>query len=135
MNNYVFADLEVNSAEKIGDGIYRIYTTVPFTLPSFRYDLTVKVAGDEFEIISSNSIFFPAKKEGTSFYIWADPQIEDLQSKTAGDMNYNSGEYPGKSDSILDFSRQEGIISSNHFSDKRREPSFRYNARRSCFRN
>ena len=112
MKSYVFADLKVDSMEKIGNGIYRVFTTVPFTLPSFRYDLTVKVKDEEFEIISGNSIFFPAKKEGTSFYIWADPQIEDLQSKTAGDMNYNSGEYPGKSDSILDFSRQEGIISS-----------------------
>ena len=112
LNNYVFADLKIDSVEKIGAGFYRVYTTVPFTLPSFRYDLTVKITGEEFEIISGNSIFFPAEKEGTEFYIWADPQIEDLQSKTAGDMNYNSGEYPGKSDSILDFSRQEGIISS-----------------------
>lgn len=112
MNNYVFADLKVDSVEKIGDDIYRVFINVPFTLPSFRYDLTVKLTGDEFDIVSGNSIFFPADKEDTSFYIWADPQIEDLQSKTAGDMNYNSGDYPGKSDSILDFSRQEGIISS-----------------------
>jgi len=111
-NNYVFADLKVDSVENIGENIYRVYTYVPITLPSFRYDLTVKLKGEDFDIVSGNSIFFPVEKEGTTFYVWADPQIEDLQSKTAGDMNYNSGDYPGKSDSILDFSRQEGIISS-----------------------
>ena len=59
MKSYVFADLKVDSMEKIGNGIYRVFTTVPFTLPSFRYDLTIKVKDEEFEIISGNSIFFP----------------------------------------------------------------------------
>lgn len=107
---YVFADLKVDSVENIGENIYRVYTSVAITLPSFRYDLTVKLKGEEFDIVSGNSIFFPIEREETSFYVWADTQIEDLQSKRAGSMNYNSGDYPGKSDSILDFSRQEGII-------------------------
>ncbi len=105
-----FQDLIPYSIEQCGSGLYKVKMIVPVILPSVRYDLSVKLKGEEFPIISRNSVFFSEFDASTKFFIWADPQIEDLQSKMAGDLNYNSGEYPYKSDSILDFSRQEGII-------------------------
>lgn len=105
-----FQDLIPYSIEQCGFGFYKVKMIVPVILPNVRYDLSVKLKGEEFPIISKNSVFFPEHDGSTRFFIWADPQIEDLQSKMAGDLNYNSGEYPYKSDSILDFSRQEGII-------------------------
>ena len=105
-----FADLIPVLIEKCGDKLYRVKCPVPVILPSARYDLTVKIAGRQFTSVAWNSVFFPESDVNTRFYIWTDPQIEDLQSKNAGDLNYNSGEYPFKSDSILDFSRQEGVI-------------------------
>jgi hypothetical protein len=105
-----FQDLIPYSIEKCGFALYCVKIFVPVILPSVRYDLSVKLKGEEFPVISRNSIFFPEYDASTKFFVWADPQIEDLQSKNAGKLNYNSGEYPFKSDSILDFSRQVGII-------------------------
>jgi 3',5'-cyclic AMP phosphodiesterase CpdA len=106
----VFTEIHPVSVKKEGIDIYRIKCEVPVILPSARYDLTVTLKNNPDPLISWNSVFFPeAKKEGTSFYVWSDPQIEDLQSKMSN-LNFNSGEYPFKSDSLLDFSRQEGII-------------------------
>ncbi|HPV20310.1 MAG TPA: metallophosphoesterase [bacterium] len=105
-----FQDLIPYSVEQCGFGLYKVKMIVPVILPSVRYDLSVKLKGEEMPIISRSSVFFPEFDASTKFFIWADPQIEDLQSKMAGDLNYNSGEYPYKSDSILDFSRQAGII-------------------------
>ncbi|HRZ78922.1 MAG TPA: hypothetical protein P5044_02840, partial [bacterium] len=109
-NHTEFADLVPVLIEKCGEKMYRVKCPVPVILPSARYDLTVKIAGRQFTSVAWNSVFFPEFDVNTKFYIWTDPQIEDLQSKNAGDLNYNSGEYPYKSDSILDFSRQEGVI-------------------------
>ncbi|HPS31219.1 MAG TPA: metallophosphoesterase [bacterium] len=105
-----FADLIPVSIEKCGEQLYKVQCPVPVILPPARYDLTVKKVGSQLSSVSWNSVFFPEFDINTKFYIWTDPQIEDLQSKTAGDLNYNSGEYPFKSDSVLDFSRQEGVI-------------------------
>ena len=105
-----FQDLIPYNIQKCGFALYCVKIFVPVILPSVRYDLSIKLKGEEFPIISKNSVFFPEFDGSTKFFVWADPQIEDLQSKMAGDLNYNSGEYPFKSDSLLDFSRQEGII-------------------------
>ncbi len=104
-----FAELQPYSIEKSGNNLYRVKCKVPVILPSARYDLVVFIEDNPFPMVSWNSVFFPVVNEKTRFYVWADPQIQDLQSKISN-LNFNSGNYPFKSDSLLDFSRQKGII-------------------------
>ncbi|MFO7736182.1 MAG: metallophosphoesterase family protein [bacterium] len=106
-----FADILPESAEICGENLYCVRCHIPVILSSMSYDLSVKLKNSHVQI-SKNSVFFPEKSEDTKFYVLADPQIEDLQSKRAGKMNYNAGEYPFKSDSFLTFDRQRGIIKS-----------------------
>ncbi|HQJ61193.1 MAG TPA: hypothetical protein PKV35_09365, partial [bacterium] len=74
-----FQDLIPYSVEQCGFGLYKVRMIVPVILPSVRYDLSVKLKGEELPIISKNSVFFPEFDASTKFFIWADPQIEDLQ--------------------------------------------------------
>ncbi|MGI6393411.1 MAG: metallophosphoesterase family protein [bacterium] len=104
-----FQTLIPKSIELCGKGLFRVKLDVPVILPAIRYDLAVKLKNEIIPIISKNSVFFPEYDGSTRFFIWTDPQIEDLQSKIAK-LDFNSEEYPFKSDSILDFSKQEGII-------------------------
>jgi len=105
----VFSEIDCLSAQKAGINLYRVKCRVPVILPSARYDLTINLEQNQEPVISWHSVFFPELDDDTVFYVWADPQIEDLQSKMSN-LNFNSGNYPFKSDSLLDFSRQEGII-------------------------
>jgi len=90
-----------------GNGITRFSFTVPYQLPHGVYDLKVAVGFETLEV--PNAVGFISDRR-IAFTIWADPQIEDLQSKSNINLNWNDHSYPGFSDSMLDYSRQQGII-------------------------
>ena len=97
----------------IANGIYKLTFCPNIILPEAKYDLTVKVSGDETEMISRNAVFFPHYEESdpAKFLIVADPQIEDLLSKKTDDMNFNPENYPFYAEnSLLDYDQQFGII-------------------------
>ena len=97
----------------IADGIYKLTLCSNIILPEAKYDLTVKVPGDENEMISRNAVFFPHYEENdpAKFLIVADPQIEDLLSKKTDDMNFNPENYPFYAEnSLLNYDQQFGII-------------------------
>ena len=99
--------------QKIGDDIHRVVFCSDLILPEARYDLTVKVYGDENEMVSRNAVFFPHYEESdpAKFLIVADPQIEDLLSKKTDDMNFNPENYPFYAEnSLLNYDQQFGII-------------------------
>ena len=99
--------------QKIAEDIYRVAFCSDIILPEARYDLTVKVYGDENEMVSRNAVFFPHYEESdpAKFLIVADPQIEDLLSKKTDDMNFNPENYPFYAEnSLLDYDQQFGII-------------------------
>ena len=101
------------SYEFVADGIYKLTFCPNIILPEAKYDLTLKVPGDETEMISRNAVFFPHYEESdpTKFLIVADPQIEDLLSKKTDDMNFNPENYPFHADkSLLNYDQQFGII-------------------------
>ena len=101
------------SYEFVADGIYKLTFCPNIILPEAKYDLTLKVPGDETEMVSRNAVFFPHYEESdpTKFLIVADPQIEDLLSKKTDDMNFNPENYPFHADkSLLNYDQQFGII-------------------------
>ncbi|HSA32441.1 MAG TPA: metallophosphoesterase [bacterium] len=91
----------------VGNGVTRFFFTVPYRLPHGVYDLKVTIGGATIRV--DNGVgFIPEKR--IAFTVWADPQIEDLQSKSNIELNWNDHSYPGFSDDLLDYSRQQGII-------------------------
>jgi len=96
----------INSNIKIG----KIMACNMF-LPEAKYDIVLKLYGKD-EVVSRNALFFPHYEESdpTRFLIVADPQIEDLLSRTAGSMNFNPENYPFHADkSLLNYDQQFGI--------------------------
>ena len=101
------------SYEFVADGIYKLTFCPNIILPEAKYDLILKIPGDENEMVSRNAVFFPHYEESdpTKFLIVADPQIEDLLSKKTDDMNFNPENYPFHADkSLLNYDQQFGII-------------------------
>lgn len=97
----------------IADGIYKLNFCPNIILPEAKYDLILKIYGDENEMVSRNAVFFPHYEESdpAKFLIVADPQIEDLLSKKTDDMNFNPENYPFHADkSLLNYDQQFGII-------------------------
>jgi len=91
----------------VGNGVTRFAFEVPYSLPHGVYDLRVTIGGET--VFVSNAVGFITERR-IAFTVWADPQIEDLQSKSNINLNWNNHSYPGFSDSLLDYSRQQGII-------------------------
>ena len=101
------------SYEIIADGIYKLNFCPNIILPEAKYDLILKIYGDENEMISRNAVFFPHYEESdpAKFLIVADPQLEDLLSKKTDDMNFNPENYPFYAEnSLLNYDQQFGII-------------------------
>ena len=112
-NEFLTLRSEEYSPQKIADGIYKTTFCRNIILPEAKYDLTVKVPGDENEMISRNAVFFPHYEESdpTKFLVVADPQLEDLLSKKTDDMNFNPENYPFYAEnSLLNYDQQFGII-------------------------
>ena len=112
-NEFLTLRSEEYPPQKIADGIYKTTFCRNIILPEAKYDLTLKVSGDENEMISHNAVFFPHYEESdpTKFLIVADPQIEDLLSKKTDDMNFNPENYPFYAEnSLLNYDQQFGII-------------------------
>lgn len=99
--------LKSMTAESIGNHIYRFTFFAPVILPNGVYNLKFESEGVDGS--TDNSIGF-RRADDFSFYIFTDPQIEDLQSKRTDGMDFNAKQYPGYSKSLLDYSRQYGII-------------------------
>ncbi|HNT28263.1 MAG TPA: metallophosphoesterase family protein [bacterium] len=91
----------------VGNGVTRFFFDVPYRLPHGVYDLNVTIGGATIRV--DNGVGF-IPEERIAFTVWTDPQIEDLQSKSDINMNWNDHSYPGFSDDLLDYSRQQGII-------------------------
>lgn len=91
----------------VGNGVTRFFFDIPYQLPHGVYDLKVTIGGETVSV--DNGVGFIADKR-IAFAVWTDPQIEDLQSKSDINMNWNDHSYPGFSDDLLDYSRQQGII-------------------------
>lgn len=103
----VFLTLFPRGELPAGNGVTRFFFDVPYLLPHGVYDLAVTIGGATVRV--SNGVgFIPERR--IAFTVWTDPQIEDLQSKSNINMNWNDHSYPGFSDSLLDYSRQQGII-------------------------
>jgi|GEM_PF-922746 Calcineurin-like phosphoesterase. len=101
------------SYEIIADGIYKLNFCPNIILPEAKYDLILKIQGDENEMVSRNAVFFPhyEAEDPAKFLIVADPQIEDLLSKKTDDMNFNPENYPFYAEnSLLNYDQQFGII-------------------------
>ncbi len=99
--------------ETIADGIYKLTFCPNIILPEAKYDVVLKILGDENEMVSRNAVFFPHYEENdpAKFLIVADPQIEDLLSKKTTDMNFNPENYPFHAEnSLLNYDQQFGII-------------------------
>ncbi|HOW51418.1 MAG TPA: metallophosphoesterase family protein [bacterium] len=102
-----FLSITPQSYLPAGNNVTRFFFNVPYLLPHGVYDLHAVING--LPVTVSNGVgFIPQKR--IAFTIWADPQIEDLQSKKNINLNWNNHEYPGFSDGLLDYSRQQGII-------------------------
>ena len=98
---------------KLRNDIQKVMFCPDIILPEAKYDLVVKVLGEEEEMISRNAVFFPHYEEDdpAKFLIVADPQIEDLLSKRTDDMNFNPENYPFHAEnSPLNYDQQFGII-------------------------
>ncbi len=104
-----FLSVEADSFEKLkNQNICKVTATIPPVLPATVFDLTIRLIGGA-HFFSPHAVGF-VKDGPIRFIVFADPQIEDLQAKSATKMNYNDHMYPGYSDSLLDYSIQEGII-------------------------
>ena len=98
--------------EIVADGIYRLTFCPNIILPEAKYDIILKITGDENEMVSRNAVFFPHYEESdpAKFIIVADPQIEDLLSKKTN-MNFNPENYPFHADkSLLNYEQQYGLV-------------------------
>ena len=101
-----FNVMTINEEAKIGK-----ITACNIFLPEAKYDIVLKLHGEN-ETVSRNALFFPHYEESdpTRFLIVADPQIEDLLSRTADSMNFNPENYPFHADkSLLNYDQQFGI--------------------------
>lgn len=105
----VFLTKEVDTISLLVDqSICKVEVTIPAVLPATVFNLALRLVGGVTHF-SRNSVGF-INDGPVQFFVFADPQIEDLQAKSATSMNYNNKQYPGYSASILDYSIQEGII-------------------------
>ena len=105
----VFLRKEADKVSRLaGQSVCKVEVAIPAILPATVFNLALRLVGGVTHF-SRNSVGF-IDDGPIQFFIFADPQIEDLQAKNATDMNYNSKQYPGYSSSILDYSIQEGII-------------------------
>ncbi len=102
-----FLSLTHKSFLPVGNGVTRFFFDVPYQLPHGVYTLRAVING--LPVTVPNGVGFIADKR-IAFAVWTDPQIEDLQSKSDITMNWNDHSYPGFSDDLLDYSRQQGII-------------------------
>ncbi len=106
--NVVFLTLKPKNIEVVGTDIYKLTLTLPLNLPPFIFDIVVSQEGERH--ISFHSLYFINQANKLKFSIFADPQIEDVTSKWSSKMNFNAKKYPFESDSVVDYSMQEGII-------------------------
>ncbi len=102
-----FLSLTHKSFLPAGNGVTRFFFDLPYQLPHGVYTLRAVING--LPVTVPNGVGFIAEKR-IAFTLWADPQIEDLQSKKDINLNWNDHSYPGFSDDLLDYSRQQGII-------------------------
>ena len=90
--------------DKIGPDTWLLRIFVPYRLPEAKYDIALKIQGED-EMISRNAVFFPRYEyeDPTKFIVFSNLQTagNDLNE----DLNFNSGEYPHQNENP-----QKGIV-------------------------
>ena len=104
--------------DKIGPDTWLLRIFVPYRLPEAKYDIALKIQGEE-EMISRNAVFFPRYeyKDPAKFIVFSNPQTAGNDS--IEDLDFNSGEYPCQNGDpqkgIVDATFSQFNAGSSHF--------------------